>query len=352
MASVAVSSGRLNFELPSSLEAHEPPEARGLARDQVRLMVSQREDERLLHARFADLPELLPPGAVLVLNTSGTLPAALPALRADGTPLNLHLSTRYPGALDELWTVELRRGSARVHDGRLGDVLFLPDGGTALILDAYPEPLDVCLPQTSRLWLARLRLPAPLMAYLEWHGRPIRYAHIHGEWPLAAYQTVYGETPGSAEMPSAGRPFTTELLSRLEDRGVRIARLLLHTGVSSQEADETPFSEYFEVPDETLEMVREAHRGGRPVIAVGTTVVRALESAGEGHSRGWTTLVITPSRGVRLVDGLITGWHEPQASHLLMLEAIAGRSLLEASYTEAIRAGYLWHEFGDSQLIL
>lgn len=343
---------RLDFSLPPALEAHEPPEARGLARDQVRLMATYKRSGRLVHAGFRDLPDLLEPGSLLVLNRSGTLPAALRALRSDGNPILLHLSTPLPRAEDTIWTVELRSASgARMHDGRIAELLFLPEGGSARILDAYPTPTSLTI-EGSRLWTARLHLPMALSDYLRRNGRPIRYSHIHGDWPLSAYQTVYADTPGSAEMPSAGRPLTCELLAELQRRGIDTATVLLHTGVSSQEADETPFAEYFRVPAATIDAVNRARAAGKPVIATGTTVVRALEAAEGKPAEGWTELVITPRRGVRYVDGLITGWHEPQASHLMMLEAIAGRPLLEAAYGEAIRAGYLWHEFGDSQLIL
>ena len=345
-------SKRLDFTLPAALEAHEPPEARGLERERVRLMVAYKSSGRLLHRHFADLPDLLEPGSLLVLNTSGTLPAELQALRTDGSPVLLHLSTPLPHAEDNVWTAELRSPTgARILDGRIGELLFLPEGGSARMLDAYPAP-DHLVIEGSRLWSARLHLALPLPEYLQRHGRPIHYSHIAAEWPLSAYQTAYAETAGSAEMPSAGRPITCPLLDELRRRGVNTATLLLHTGVSSQEEDEAPFAEYFVVPPATIEAVERAHAAGKPVIAVGTTVVRALESAGGKAARGWTELVITPQRGVRFVDGLITGWHEPRASHLLMLEAIAGRPLLEASYTEAISRAYLWHEFGDSHLIL
>ncbi|HLG71180.1 MAG TPA: S-adenosylmethionine:tRNA ribosyltransferase-isomerase [Chloroflexota bacterium] len=347
-----VTAPRLDFELPAALEAHEPPEARGLARDEVRLMVSRKRDGRLQHARFRDLPSLLAPGTLLVLNRSATLPAEVAGFRSDGAPVVIHFSTRLPKAVEQLWTLELRTpAGARVRNGRIGELLFLPEGGTARVLDAYPPPDELVI-EGSRLWTARLHLPRPVLEYLAANGKPIRYAHIAREWPLSAYLTEFADRPGSAEMPSAGRPLTRELLVELRRRGVETAFITLHTGVSSQEADELPFPEYFEVPPETAAAVQQARAAGRPVIAVGTTVVRALESAADSAAHGWTDVVITPERGVRFVDGLITGWHEPRASHLLMLEAIAGRPLLEASYTEAIRAGYLWHEFGDSQLIL
>jgi S-adenosylmethionine:tRNA ribosyltransferase-isomerase len=189
------------------------------------------------------------------------------------------------------------------------------------------------------------------------HGEPIRYGYVGRSWPLEAYQNVYATTPGSAEMPSAGRPITTRLITELVARGVQVAPLTLHTGVSSPERHEPPFPEQYEVPPLTARLVNSTRAEGGRVIAVGTTVVRALETVAdpEGTVRpggGWTGLVISPERGVRAIDGLITGWHEPQASHLQMLAAIAGEELLERSYSAALEHGYLWHEFGDSHLIL
>jgi S-adenosylmethionine:tRNA ribosyltransferase-isomerase len=129
------------------------------------------------------------------------------------------------------------------------------------------------------------------------------------------------------------------------------------TGVASLEADEQPYPEHATLPRATAARVNATRAAGGRVVAIGTTVVRALESAVDPLGRvhafdGWTDLVITPERGVRVVDGLLTGWHEPEASHLLLLEAIAGRELLELSYEAAVSEGYLWHEFGDVHLIL
>ena len=331
----------LEFTLPPELEARVPPEARGLRRDQVRLLVTFRASDRIAHARFSDLPEFLRPGDLLVANDSATLPAALGARRADGSPVAFHLSTRLPAGL---WVVEPRQTHVAA-----GEALVLPGGGTAHMLVPYPG--------SARLWVARLDLPAPLLAYLETYGRPIAYPYVRGGWPLEMYQTVYAREPGSAEMPSAGRAFTPEVMARAAARGIGIAFLTLHTGVASPERDEPPIEEFYRVPAETARAVEEArHRGGR-VLAVGTTVVRALESAADEHGRviasqGWTDLVITPERGVRAVGGMLTGFHEPRASHLAMLEAVAGRDRLARAYRIALESGYLWHEFGDLHLIL
>jgi S-adenosylmethionine:tRNA ribosyltransferase-isomerase len=194
-------------------------------------------------------------------------------------------------------------------------------------------------------------------AYLARHGEPIRYGYVTDRWPLEAYQTAYAQVPGSAEMPSAGRPFTPELITTLVARGVLLAPVTLHTGVSSPEGHEPPYPERYEVRGSTARLVNAVRAWGGRVIAVGTTVVRALETVADPEGRvcsgsGWTNLIVTPDRGVSAVDGLLTGWHEPEASHLQMLEAVAGAELLGRSYHAGLEHGYLWHEFGDSQLLL
>jgi S-adenosylmethionine:tRNA ribosyltransferase-isomerase len=341
-------SGALAFALPPALEAGEPPEASGLARDSVRLMVA-RNGEPLVHSRFHSLPAHLQPGDLLVVNESATVPAALTAVReGDGGTFELHLSTPDPST-PRRWVVELRRAAERHRGARRGERFALPGGGSAQLVAPYLS--------AGRLWVAELELPEPLLAYLERHGRPIRYAHQLRERPLADHQTMFARVPGSAEMPSAGRPFTPELVAALEARGIGLARLVLHTGVSSQERGERPYPERFAIPSRTAERVNATRAAGGRVVAVGTTVTRALESAAAPDGRvraasGWTSLTITPERGVAAIDGLITGWHEPAASHLLLLEAVAGRELVERSYAAALAAGYRWHEFGDSHLLL
>jgi S-adenosylmethionine:tRNA ribosyltransferase-isomerase len=339
----------LDFDLPPALEAHEPPEARGERRDAVRLLVSRGCDEPV-PARFTDLPSFLRPGDLVVLNTSGTRPAAVDATTHDGQRRVVHVSTELPAGL---WLVEVRQlssnGSTIPFGAELVGPLALAGGGEVRLLDRFRG--------STRLWVAALSLPPDVDTYLARHGRPIRYGYVDRDWPVAAYQTVYATEPGSAEMPSAGRPITPEIITALVARGVGVSPLVLHTGVSSLEGHEAPYPEYYRVPAETAERVNATHAAGHRVIAVGTTVVRALESAVDEHglvhpADGWTELVVTPERGVRAVDGLLTGWHEPQASHLLMLEAVAGRCPLERAYAAALAAGYRWHEFGDSHLLL
>lgn len=343
-------SSRFSFEVPPELIAGEPAEVRGRGRDNVRLLVSRRSTGRMEHAQFRELPEALQAGDLLVINTSGTLPAGLDATGPGGLRLRLHLSTHIAG---ERWLVEVRRpqgsSSEAFRAAGAGWSLSLPGGGRALLI----EPFD----DRARLWRSEVRMVGEPLAYLARHGRPIQYGHARRAWPISTYQTVYATEPGSAEMPSAGRAFTPELITALIAHGVAVAPLLLHTGVSSLEKGERPYPEWFRVPESTARLVNGTRCSGGRVIAVGTTVVRALESAADGDGRagpreGWTELVVGPGSAVRSIDGLLTGWHGPDASHLLILEAVAGRPLLEASYREALAHRYLWHEFGDLHLIL
>jgi S-adenosylmethionine:tRNA ribosyltransferase-isomerase len=334
----------LQFELPAPLEADRPP----ATRDGVRLMVANRAEGSLVHGRFRELPRFLAPGDLLVVNTSATLPAALPVRRADGESLELRLSTPARDLdPDRFWIVELRRGEESYAPG-VGEQLSLPAAATAELVAPYAAP---------RFWLAQLDLEGPLAEYLAEHGRPIRYRYVPRSWPLSEYQNVYAVEPGSAEMASAGRPFTPGLITRLVAEGVLIAPLTLHTGVSSQERRERPYAERFRVPRQTARLVNAVREWGGRVVGVGTTVVRALETVARPDGSvtagdGWTNLIVTPERGLWALDGLLTGWHEPQSSHLEVLRAAAGDELLARSYEAAIQCGYRWHEFGDSQLVL
>ncbi|MCU1459544.1 MAG: putative S-adenosylmethionine:tRNA ribosyltransferase-isomerase [Actinomycetia bacterium] len=341
---------RLSFHLPPHLEAGSPPEARGMTRDAVRMMVAHRSTGAIVNSTFALLPAFLDPGDLVVINTSGTIPAAVRATTPEGEAVVVHLSTRLDG---NRWVVEPRRAVGDHSERWTGD----PPGrhldlGPDASMDLVERYLD-----SPRLWVADLALPDPVLTWLTVHGKPIRYGYVEQPWPLAAYQNVYVTEPGSAEMPSAGRPFTPEVVTRLVAKGVGVTPLVLHTGVASLESTELPYPEHVRVPASTAARVNATRAAGGRVVAVGTTVVRGLETAADdsGHVRafdGWTDLVITPERGVHAVDGLLTGWHEPEASHLLMLEAVAGRELLEASYAESLREGYQWHEFGDVHLLL
>ena len=348
----------LNFKLSPTLEAGEPPEARGLERDEVRLMVSHISTNQVVHTRFRQIVDFLEPGDVLVINTSGTLNAALTARRSDGTRLELHLSTHLP---TNRWVVEMRayqdsreKTTKPFYNIYPGESFELPAGGRVTLHTPYAPDHDHAV---SRLWVATLNLPDPIHDYLNQHGFPIRYSYVKEGWPLSYYQTVFATEMGSAEMPSAGRAFTPDLLTRLIARGIQIAPLLLHTGVASTEHNEPVYEEYYRVEESTARLVNAAHLAHQRVIAVGTTVVRALEtvtdSSGVTHpGEGWTDILITPQRGIRAVNGMLTGLHEPLSTHLAMLETLTGRQHLEITYKEALKERYLWHEFGDLHLIL
>ncbi|WP_410641792.1 S-adenosylmethionine:tRNA ribosyltransferase-isomerase [Amycolatopsis sp. lyj-346] len=337
----------IRFDLPPDLSASAPPESRGLSRDGVRLLVAG--PSGVHHTVFTSLGEYLRPGDLLVVNTSGTLPAAIDARRA-GRPIVVHFATSLD---DGSWIVELRAPGGPLLDGRPGEHLSLAgDASLTLLAPASPD--------TSRLWRAAVSVEVPPL--LAAAGRPIRYGYVPRAWPLADYQTVFAREQGSAEMPSAARPFTPELVTGLVTDGVLFAPLLLHTGVSSPEAAEPPQAERFRVPPATAALVSWVRSRGGRVIAVGTTAARALESAVPGGdfgdlgdlraAEGWTNLVLGPDRPARVVDGIITGLHAPEASHLLLLEAVAGAEVVQKAYDAAVEHRYLWHEFGDVSLLL
>ena len=344
-----MSAATLDFDLPADLAAREPAEAGGRRRDGVRLLVSC--GASVSHHRFRELPRLLAAGDLLVVNNSATLPAALDARPDGGPPVVVHVCT---SRSDGTWLVELRRPLR-------GSTAPFPAGGgparAGLRLRVADGALTLRSPFTSRLWVASAEVPGTMVDYLAGHGRPIRYAYTDRDWPLATYQNAYATEPGSAEMPSAGRPLTGAVLAELDGRGILVAPVTLHTGVASAEVDEPPYPEWFAVPATTARLVAHVRSAGGRIVAVGTTVVRALESTvgPTGTVRaasGWTDLVIGPERRIRAVDGLLTGLHEPRASHLRMLTAVAGEEALRAAYAEALRGRYRWHEFGDVHLLL
>jgi S-adenosylmethionine:tRNA ribosyltransferase-isomerase len=342
------------FTVPEDAEAATPPEWQGLARDEVRLMTVR--PDRVTSGRFRDLPGLLQPGDLVVVNTSATLPARLDARRADGAVVPLHVSTTLD---DGSWVVEVRRPDNTGPDlgEEPGTVLDLAGGVRATPLDGFPDHRTA-----SRLWRARVEPRVSTIDHLQRHGRPIVYGYVTGAFPLTDYQNVYATQPsatepGSAEMASAGRPFTEKLLVRLISRGIPVVPLSLHTGVSSPELHEPPYPERFALPEVTARLVNATRRAGGRVVAVGTTVTRALETAtGEdGVTRaaaGWTDLVLGPDSPARAVTGLITGLHVPEASHLQLLESVAGAAMVAAAYDRAVPEHYRWHEFGDSMLFL
>jgi len=261
------------FRRPAGSDATEPPEAHGVARDAVKLLVVR--PGGVSHARFADLGDFLRPGDLLVVNNSATMLAAVDGRRA-GQLIAVHFSM---ARAEKVWVVELRPADARGHltDIRPGERIDMPGGAAVVIGSSYPEPGV----EGARLWTARVIIEGDVGSYLGRHGRPIRYSYVPRQWPLRYYQTVFARHAGSAEMPSAGRPFSTELVTALVSAGIAIAPITLHTGVSSAEAGEPPTPEPFAVPAASARMVNSAHAAGSRVIAVGTTVTRALESAAD-----------------------------------------------------------------------
>lgn len=353
------------FAPPGEQTAPSPSEARGLRRDEVRLLVAH--GSQVSHARFGDLADHLEPGDLVVVNASQTVAGELDAeLSGEGygrEPVVLHVAT---DLRDGTWAVEIRTApdaTWAVLDARPGQALTLTgvdvDAGLSL-LEPYPRESSSPTGSGNRLWRATYAGGTPLPDLLASHGRPIAYGYLDRRYPIDDYRTIFGTTPGSAEMPSAARPFTPEVVTRLVSRGIAIAPIVLHTGVSSQEAGEAPQPEWFEVSDSTARLVNATRAGGGRIIAVGTTVTRALESAVTGavgqaavqSQSGWTERVVTRDAPPRIVDGLITGWHDPAASHLLLVEAVAGPGLTQQAYDAAVEGGYHWHEFGDSALLL
>lgn len=342
------------FASPTDRTAAEPPELRGVSRDGVRLLVAR--PDRIEHLRFAQVTSQLRAGDVLVVNTSATVPGQLDGTRANADPVVVHLANRLPTG-DRVVELRTAPDAARpILDGVPGETVSLPAGAVARLLAPYPVPSSPS-GRGNRLWRAAVVGAGRLPDYLHAHARPISYGYLRDRYPIARYQTVFGLSPGSAEMPSAGRPFTPALVTKLVASGVLFAPVTLHTGVSSPEAGEAPQAEWREVGPATARLVNAARAAGGRVVAVGTSATRALESAAAPDGQvsphtGWTDLVISPDRPVRAVNGLITGWHDPEASHLLLVESVAGPALTQRAYDEAVRAGYLWHEFGDSCLLL
>jgi len=329
-----------------------------------------RAHERLLHldphaGRFRDttlteLPALLRSGDLLIVNDAATLPASLSAIAPGGARVELRLLGEME---DRRWRAVLfGEGDWHLRTEerpappilRTGDVLQL-DGLRATVVSVwYTSPRLVELrfdAEGAALWSALYRL-----------GRPIQYAHLEAGLALSDVQTVYASRPWAAELPSAGRPLSWEVLLDLKARGIALGALTHAAGLSSTgdpALDRAlPLPERYEIPVETVDAVGRARAAGGRVVAVGTSVVRALEGSGARHGgtlvagRGTTDLVIAPGFVPRVVDGLLTGFHEPGSSHLGLLRAFVPPPLLDAAYTHAEAEGYRGHEFGDSNLIL
>ncbi|HET7476767.1 MAG TPA: S-adenosylmethionine:tRNA ribosyltransferase-isomerase [Dermatophilaceae bacterium] len=343
------------FAGPDARTAGGPPESRGLARDEVRLLVAG--PSGVTHTRFRRMGDHLQAGDLLVVNTSATLAAQVDGRGSALGPVVVHVAASLDSG-DVV--VELRSApdAARpVLDAVPGEVVTVAGTVRLRLLEPYPRARSSPTGSGNRLWRASLRGTDAIATVMAARGRPIAYGYLDRRYPLPAYQTVFAREPGSAEMPSAARPFSARLVTELVARGVRFAPVLLHTGVSSQEAGEAPQPERYAVSKSAADLVNATRRAGGRVVAVGTTATRAVESAtGDDGvvraSRGWTDLLISSERPVRVVGGLVTGWHDPQASHLLLVESVAGPALTQAAYDAALAHGYLWHEFGDSALLL
>jgi S-adenosylmethionine:tRNA ribosyltransferase-isomerase len=325
---------------PALIEATAPPERRGIERDAVRMLVTDRSAQSHRDARFYELPSFLREGDLLVVNDSATVPAALTAARTGGERLQLHVATR----IDERIFLAEPRGSVL-----RGEELHLPEGGSAVTI----APVN---PERPRLWYVWFQLPSPMHEYLARAGEPIRYVYVPLRFPLSDYQTIFARVPGSSEMPSAARPFSKRVVEALRAAGVSVATVTLHCGVSSFETPELPAIERYAVPPETADAVNAARREGCSVIAVGTTALRALESSVyDGRvtaSSGWTELVIEPNHTIRSVDGLLTGFHDAAATHRWIVGSFLDLTTLESAYAHAAERGYFYHEFGDVHLIL
>ncbi|MBD2776180.1 S-adenosylmethionine:tRNA ribosyltransferase-isomerase [Iningainema sp. BLCCT55] len=342
------------FVLPAELSAKEPPERRGIARDGVRLMVINRHTDQVEHTRFNELGNFLRPGDLLVFNTSRTLPAALDGCDAHaGECVEIRLAQHLS---NDSWLALLMCKQGNLFTCvQSGMQIDFGQGLTATV-----ENRDTRIP---RLWQVRFsKSGKEFMDLLYRLGSPIRYEYVSAPWDLDYYQTVYAKEPGSAEMPSAGRAFTWKLLFNLKRRGIETAHILLHTSLSSYMDDEIDAQhlaseEEYLISEAAAQKINRTHEEGGRVIAVGTTVVRALESVADATGKvqpqhGYTKLRITAEHKLKTLDGLLTGLHEPEASHLDLLTAFLPAEQICSAYSDAVQRGYLWHEFGDLNLIL
>lgn len=344
-----------DFELPPALECAKPSEERGIGRDEVQLLVSNRKDDSIIHSQFKEIGQFFQEGDVLVVNTSGTLNAALEVDLANGRKGRVHISTKVE---EELFLVEVRQiignETKRYFNLKVGQTISLADGGKMELIAPYYR--ETAKQTHIQLWRVAFDLPTNMESYLAKNGLPIKYVNVDEIYPNEYYQTCFANEMGSSEMPSAGRAFTADIVADLVAKGVQIAPILLHTGISSLEVNEKPYPEYFRVSETTARLLNTAKADGRRIIAVGTTAIRAIESAIDKNGavqaqKGMTNLFITPDRGLKVINALLTGFHEPKASHLLMMEALASKEHLSSCYEEAIRENYHWHEFGDLHLL-
>ncbi len=336
-----------DFFLPDYLNASLPPERRGIRRDQVRMMVLERETGHVSHDRFFQLENYLNSGDVLVLNNSRTIPAAFKADwvrggKVIGSDVELRLARKRTGAVWEVLSTQ--------PNVKQGDFFKISASLEAKVVgEVFKSPLLI-----MQFSLQGEEFYDAIYSV----GYPVRYEYIKIPWQLDYYQTVFASQPGSIEMPSAGRAFSWEILMKLQEKGVKVVYLQLHTGLSYLLDDQNPHSpeelyEEYSISQEAMDEIWKAKAEGGKIIAGGTTAVRALETAAaKSLLNGWTNLYVTSEYQLQLVDGIITGFHEPKASHLDMLSAFVNEAALFKAYTAAIEKHYLWHEFGDINLII
>jgi len=342
----------IQFDLPQQLACPQPTEERHIERDEVRLLVTNGAGD-IEHTTFNHLTTFLQKGDVLVVNTSATIPAALPVSLPGDKQGRLHISTKLN---NREWLAEIREitgnKTKRWHQGEKGMIFQLPLGSSVILKNKFYKN-----DQWLHLWVTEFNIHEPMQKYLSANARPIQYEKLDRQYPLSYYQTFFSFHPGSSEMPSAGRGFTAGLIERLLKKGASLAPVVLHTGVSSLEENETPYPEYMEVDPVTASIINTAKNQGGRIIAVGTTAIRAIETAVNKEGmvvpyHGNTELFIDESYTMKVIDGLLTGFHEPRASHLNILQSVGGFDHVDKAYKEAIKAGYYWHQFGDLHLIL
>ncbi|MBO0961508.1 S-adenosylmethionine:tRNA ribosyltransferase-isomerase [Neobacillus sp. MM2021_6] len=342
-----VETNALDFYLPTELNASLPPEKRGLRRDHVRMLTLNRITGEIKHDHFFHLADYLQPGDLVILNNSRTIPAVLQAEWRRGT------FKRIPAAevrLARRRDVDIWEALIVAAPVKMGDILqFSSELAATVIGERENSPLKII--QFSKKGTDLVNIIYAL-------GEPVRYEYIEQPWDLDSYQTVFASHPGSVEMPSAGRAFSWELLFKLKRKNIQVDFIQLHTGLSYFLDDQWPQTpeeneEEYHISERTMERIHETKARGKRVIAIGTTVVRALETAAKiGALSGMTKLYINQKFSLKIVNGIITGLHEPKASHLDMLSAFISEKYLLKAYDQAIESGYLWHEFGDMNLIL
>jgi len=335
-----------DFYLPETLIAQHPVEPR----DASRLMVLNRDSGRLEHHTFRDLSSLLKTGDVLVLNNTRVIPARLIGEK-EGTEGKIEVLLLKMLELN-IWEALVKPGKrlkvgqkVRFGNGILiGELLHILENGNRRIHFTYSGVFETILDT-----LGQMPLPPYITAQLEDQGR---------------YQTVYAKERGSVAAPTAGLHFTPQLLSELRKKGVEIVEILLHVGLGTFRPvkveniqDHPMHSEYYRVDLEAAEQINRAKQEGRRVIAVGTTAARTLESVGNEQGRvvpgaGWTDIFIYPGYSFKVVDVLLTNFHFPKSTLIMLVSALAGRELTIKAYELAVIERYRFYSFGDAMLIL